>query len=69
MLAEQVTQPAVRDLAVQFLKPEMKSVSSVSPAWAVMVVQDRPEVSQCQARQSSLAPQTRAQSAQEERPE
>ena len=57
------------DLAVQFLEPEMKLVSSSSPAEAAIVVQMRAEVSQCQEMQSCLAEQMRAQSGQEERPE
>ena len=69
MLVEQVTQPAMFDLAVQFLEPDMKLVSSSTPAEAAMVVQVKAEVSQCQERQSCLAAQMRAQSDQEERPE
>ena len=69
MAAEQVTHPAVSDRAVQFREPEMKLVSSSRPEEEERVVQELAEVSQCQERQCLVAWQTRAQSAQEGRPE
>ena len=69
MVAEQVTHPAVSVRAEQFRAPEMTLVSSSIPEEEEMVVQEEAEMSQVQETQVLVAWHSRAQSAQEERPE